>query len=144
MNFSFCFPNVTPVNLNNCYMISSRGGKIRRFPNKEYKELEQYITILLKKEKNKILQFNAAFNEDIHYLKCEYRFYFPFITKDKKKRIRKRYMDLSNLVKPIEDIIFKNLMADDAHIVDLHATKIDSLVPRIEVLFSIGELRHID
>lgn len=123
--------NIKPINLNNCYTISSIGGKIRRFPSKEYKQFESSVNIQLRKYKNEINKFNKEFNQEKHYLVCEYKFYMPVMTKD--NRVSQRSGDCSNLVKAIEDIIFKNLLCDDSHITELLISKIHSNEIRTEM-----------
>jgi Holliday junction resolvase RusA-like endonuclease len=46
-------------------------------------------------------------------------------------------------VKPLNDIIFKQLMADDSQIINLNATKIHSAEPRVVVEIYIRNLSSI-
>ena len=130
--------DIKPINLNNCYTISSIGGKIRRFPSKEYKQLESKVNLILRKYKNEINKFNNEFDANKHYLTASYTFYMPVLTKD--KRISQRSGDCSNLVKAIEDIIFKNLTPDDSHITSMLVEKIESKEIRTEISYTIKHL----
>lgn len=120
MNLSLILP-IKPLNLNHCYTISSLGGKVRRFPSKEYKQYESLINDELRKYKSEINKFNKYYDETKHYLIAEYNFYYPILTK--KKTISKRSIDLSNSIKALEDIIFKNFLIDDSQVCTLIVTK---------------------
>jgi Holliday junction resolvase RusA-like endonuclease len=142
MKISLCLTSCKPIGLNNCYTFSTIGRSVRRFPGKEYKVLESQVNQELRKFRPQINKFNNAFDENKHYLTAEYRFYMPIMTKD--KRIHKRAGDLSNLVKPIEDIVFKQFVADDSHIASMNVHKIQSKEPRIEIEYAIKDLHHIN
>ena len=132
---------VKPLNLNHCYTISSIGGKVRRFPSKEYKQYESIVNLELRKYKAEINKFNKNYNEDEHYIIAEYNFYYPIITK--KGNISKRSTDLSNSIKALEDIIFKSFVIDDSQVCELYVRKVHSENIRVEINFKIRNKKFI-
>ena len=74
-----------------------------------------------------------------------WRFYTPdLLTKSKKnQRINKKSSDLSNIIKPVEDCLFKYLNADDSHVVSMNVYKIQSDDYRIECDLEIKDLNSI-
>ena len=114
----------------------------RRFKSKKYTQFESAVSNQLRKFKSDINKFNNYFDENNHCLTVSYRFYYPILTK-KDKRVSKTSGDTSNLIKPIEDVLFKQLIADDSHVIDVSASKIHSETLRIAIVLHIRELKYI-
>jgi Holliday junction resolvase RusA-like endonuclease len=143
MNLFFELPDIKPMTLNHAYTISARPGMgVRRFPSKEYKQLESKINLLIRKYKNDIAKFNKKYIPEKHYLCAEYRFYMPILTK-KEGKVSQRSVDLSNSVKVIEDIIFKSLNADDCAVINLNVIKVHSEDIRTEISLQIKEVHNL-
>jgi len=143
MKFKFDLSDIKPLNLNHCYTISSIGGKVRRFPSKEYKQYESLVNLKLRSYRKTINDLIKAFDEEKHYLVAEYVFYYPILTK-KDNRVSKRSIDLSNSIKALEDIIFKNFgHIDDSAVCSLNVHKIHSENIRVEITFNIKDIRFI-
>ena len=90
---------------------------------------------------NTFKEFNDLYDSKLHYLVAVYRFYYPLFTKQ--GFISKKSKDIDNLVKPINDLVFSYLKADDSEIIDLTATKTNSDRKRIVIDISFNELRLI-
>jgi Holliday junction resolvase RusA-like endonuclease len=137
MKINLSLPSVEPLTLNTCTKYRVQGGRyVKAYKSDSYKELEKLINVYLKMPVNKkqIDVFNREYDQTRHYLTLEFRFYYPIITK--KNCISKTSKDISNLVKPIEDIIFDHLVCDDSQVINLSAIKIHS-----EDIKTIVELR---
>lgn len=132
---------IKPLNLNNCYTISTIGNSVRRFPSREYKQYESLVNQELRKFKSEINKFNKAYDENEHYLIAEYNFFYPILTK--KYNISKRSTDLSNSIKALEDILFKNFVMDDSQVCELYVRKIHSENIRAEISFKIRNKKFI-
>lgn len=94
--------------------------------------------MMMRKEFKK---FNDLYDSSIHYLIANYRFYYPIFTK--KGHISRKSKDVDNLVKPINDLLFSYLKADDAEIIELVAMKFHSETPKIIIELSFNELHLI-
>lgn len=134
------FENITALPLNMIYSTNIKTG--RRFKSKKYAQFQSEIKRQLRTYKADLNRFNKAFCEDEHYITAEFRFYKPIMTK-KNKRISKTSGDTSNMIKTIEDLIFKELHADDSFVINLTAMKIHSEHPRIEVNLYLKNLNQI-
>lgn len=143
MRIHFLFDNVKPINLNNSQKITTIGKFARKYKTDESKIFESNINNQLRKFKNDINKFNKQYDKANHYINADYRFYMPILLKDK-SRVSKRSGDLSNCVKNLEDIIFKQLHADDGEVVNLNITKIESNTLRIEVDLELKPMCHIN
>lgn len=139
MQIFLSFKNVSPLPLNQVYATDFKSK--RRFKSKSYNEYTRIINSQLSQYTNQLQAFNKYFDEEKHYIVADYIFYKTVLTKS--NRINKKSGDTSNLIKPIEDIVFKQLNADDSHIVDIRAAKIHSDNPRIDIRYTIKELKHI-
>lgn len=145
MKVKLSIKDITPLSLNNCYVFSTLNRHVRRFPSNEYKKYELLINEQLfncKQNLNSIKNINSYFDENKHYLSCEYIFYYPILTK-KSFRISKKSNDLSNSIKAIEDIIFKNLTCDDSSVCHLYASKIHSQKKLCEIIIQIKPIQLI-
>lgn len=140
MMINLSLPSVEPLTLNTCTKYRVQGGRyVKAYKSDSYKELEKLMHIYLKMPSNKkqIDIFNREYDQTKHYLTLEFRFYYPLITK--KNTISKTSKDISNVVKPIEDILFNHLVCDDSQVISLNAIKIHS-----EDIKTIIELRAFD
>tara|TARA_R110000868_G_C10972548_1_gene770404 strand:+ start:873 stop:1301 length:429 start_codon:yes stop_codon:yes gene_type:complete len=141
MKISLCFKHCKPLSLNKGYTINAKNNQVRRFPSKEYKQLESVVCMYLAQQKNEIKKFNNYFDESKHYIIEELRFYFPVMKKD--NTINKTSGDVFNLPKIVEDILFKKLNADDSQVMSGYVHKIHSKEIRIEIDLTIKELKHV-
>jgi len=140
MKLRILLKNLKPIPLNQVYATDFRTK--RRFKSKKYKQFESAVNKELRAFRVEINKFNKAYNEEKHYITADYRFYFPLITK-KEGRISKTSGDVSNLIKSLEDIVFKSLMADDSGVIQVIATKINSEDVRIEIELAIKDIKHV-
>jgi len=143
MKIHFLFNDIKPINLNNSQKITTIGKFARKYKTDESKVFESNINNQLRKFKNEINKFNKYYDKSNCYINADYRFYMPILLKDK-SRVSKRSGDLSNLVKNLEDTIFKHLHADDGEVVNLNVTKIESKAIRIEVDLELKSMCHIN
>ena len=125
-NFEFIFNGVEPISLNACESVTRRGIVYKSDAYKHfYNRILPYIISYRKKFKN----LAEEFVHGEHALRMTYIWYMPedrFFTK--KKLINKKSGDVDNLVKPINDIIFKELelhnsVIDDALVLDCRSVK---------------------
>lgn len=128
------FPNVKALSLNACFSNTPHG----RVKSKKYTEFTKVIDGLMLAQKNSLLDLMKHFNEFEHYITCDWKFYFPIFKKD--GHISKTAGDVSNMIKPIEDLIFKKLSIDDAYIVSGSFVKIESNYLGIEVTITIKDV----
>ncbi len=141
MKLQLFFDDIKPLSLNKAYANDPRTK--RRFNSKDYNQYQSAINNELRKYKNQINKFNNAYDESKYYIVSSYRFYLPIMVKSN-DRISKNSLDTSNCIKVLEDIIFKQLIADDSAVVDINAMKIHSEHLRIEVEFELKNLHHIN
>ena len=131
-------PDIKPISLNHAYISTAKFNRVIRFPSKEYKQLESKINLILREYKNDINKLNQYFDPKKHCIHCSYRFYMPILKKD--GTISMKSLDLSNCIKVIEDIIFKQFQFDDSQISFLSCEKIHSDVIRTVLDLRIAEL----
>jgi len=137
---------VKPINVNHYQKITTIKGSPRKFKTKEAVQFESAINSQLNKYKSEFRKLNSSFCSFSHYLCIDYRFYLPFLTKDKDKkqtRIAKKKHDCDNFLKPIQDVLFKHMLADDSEVVSLSATKIHSKELKIEIDIKVRPLSNI-
>ena len=142
MKLEIILPNIEPISLNNSQKISTIGKFAKKYKTADTKVFESIVNNLLRKYRVDINKFNNYYEEKKHYLVASYRFFKPIFIKDG-SRISKTSGDNSNTIKNLEDIIFKQLIADDSQVVDLNVTKVHSKDIRTEITITIKELRHI-
>lgn len=142
MKISLCLDGVKPISLNNNQKFTSKKGGYK-YKTDNAKQFESFVNLELRKFKNGISRFNKKYDEQLHYVVAEYRFFMPIMTV-KDKRVSKTSGDLSNLVKALEDIIFKQLNADDSCVTALTVYKIESKEIRTEIEYHIRDLHHIN
>jgi Holliday junction resolvase RusA-like endonuclease len=131
---------IKPIPLNQVYATDFRTK--RRFKSKKYNQFESKVNNALREFKNEINRFNKFYNEEKHYITANYRFYFPILTK-KEHRVSKTSGDVSNLIKALEDIVFKSLIADDSAVLSVSADKIHSENIRIEIELNIKQIKYV-
>ena len=141
MSLSIELKGLKPISLNNCYTMTMKNGKPRRFPSAQYKKFESLVNLELRKFKRDLSKFNLFFDLEKNYIIAEYRFYMPIIKKA--GGMNQKSGDLSNLVKALEDILFKSLFADDSHVASLSVYKIHSETTRTEISFKVGDIKNI-
>lgn len=140
MKINLSLPSVEPLTLNTCTKYRVQGGRyVKAYKSEAYKDLEAMINTYLQMPSNKkqVDEFNKQYDQTKHYLSLDCRFYYPLITK--KNTISKTSKDISNLIKPIEDILFKHLVCDDSQVINVNAIKIHS-----NEIKTIIELRGFD
>lgn len=140
MQIKLEFTDIKPLPLNMIYSTNFKTG--RRFKSQKYVIYESKINRKLRDFKAQINKFNKYFDESLHYITANYNFYYPILTK-KDKRIGKTSTDISNMIKPVEDIIFKHFIADDSSIVSVCASKVHSENLRMEISYTIKQLNQI-
>jgi Holliday junction resolvase RusA-like endonuclease len=126
--------------LNMAYSTNQRSG--RRFKSQKYVLFESRVLKELLQYYPDIRKFNNLYNPKEHYLTAEYIFYHKVIN-IKDNLIGNNSGDTSNLIKTVEDCIFKKLNADDSQIMSIQASKVHSDTERIEVKLSIKDISHI-
>ncbi|NQY43499.1 MAG: RusA family crossover junction endodeoxyribonuclease [Legionellales bacterium] len=137
---------VKPINVNNYQKITTIKGSPRKFKTKEAVQFESVINSQLNKYKSEFRKLNSSFCSFSHYLCIDYRFYLPFLTRDKDKkqtRISKNKHDVDNFIKCLQDVLFKQILADDSEVVSLSATKIHSKELKIEIDIKVRPLSNI-
>jgi Holliday junction resolvase RusA-like endonuclease len=142
MRIEICLDRIEPISLNNSTKITTRGGFAKKYKTDKYKQLESSMAIALRKYKNDINKFNNKYNSGKYYLVAEYKFYYPILLKSG-EAINKKSKDVSNLIKVVEDILFKQLLADDSEVISVTATKIHSKDIRTEIILELKDLRHV-
>tara|TARA_R110002167_G_scaffold216993_1_gene421775 strand:+ start:101 stop:526 length:426 start_codon:yes stop_codon:yes gene_type:complete len=140
MKINFSFENIEPLPLNAVYATDFRTK--RRFKSKKYTQFESLINNCLRRYRSDINKFNNKYDIEKFYIVAEYRFYYPITVKANNK-VSKTSKDLTNCLKPIEDIIFKQLIADDSQVLQASCSKIHSKDIRIEVTLELKDLKHI-
>ena len=123
--FSFLL-QVEPVSVNHSHGFG-RGFKYRlpktvKFEKEIKSQLNQY-----KEELNELHKF---FDPHLHFIRACYRIYVPkaqFKTKEKNPKISRRSKDIDNMLKTLQDSVFKFINIDDTFVCDLEAYKRESL-----------------
>jgi len=134
--------NIKPATLNHYEKPRSRGRFISFYKPVESKLFDSLINSQLNKYKSEYRKFNKYYDELKHYLIIDYIFYMPVLVK-KKDRISKTSKDVDNIVKPLQDLIFKQLSADDSSIISISSTKIHSENLNIKVSIQVKNLSGI-
>ena len=95
------------------------------------------------KYRSDVVRFAKSFDENKHAFVADYIFYLPnLFTKTNPPRISKKSFDWSNIIKPVEDCIYKplskiNPQIDDAQVIAGNVRKIQSNEYRIDVTLTI-------
>ena len=137
MKIEICLHGIKPISLNDSQK-SGRNG--RRYKPVTTLQWESLVNLELRKFKNEINKFNKYYDENKHYITTYYKIFHNKVLK-KNNTINKNGGDNSNIIKPIEDIIFKQLLADDS--AGLYVEKYHSENVRTEIEIAIKDLRHI-
>lgn len=139
MKLQLLFDNLEPITLNT----QGRFGKGRFYKTDKTQKFISQVNLMMRQYKNDLNKFNKYYDETKHFLVCDYYFYKPIITK-KDKRISKTSGDLSNLVKALEDAIFKHLHADDSAVCVLNVHKINSQNIYTKVNIQVRDLSYVN
>lgn len=139
MKIQLLFDNLEPITLNN----QARFAKGRVYKTKKTQQFISQVNLMMRQYKNDLNKFNKYYDENKHFLICDYYFYKPIMHK-KDKRVSKNSGDLSNLVKALEDAIFKHLHADDSAVCVLNVHKIDSQKVYTKVNIQVRDLSYIN
>lgn len=131
-----------PLSLNHYQKVTVRG----RFPSfykpKESIKYDSQINSALNSHKSIFTKLNKVFDSSKHYLEIDYEWFMPVFTK-KKDRISKKSKDCDNLIKPLQDLMFKRLNADDSEIISVKSTKIHSENYEIIVVIRLRNINEI-
>ena len=100
-----------------------------RIKTKEAIEFEKFFNSYLLQYNELKEHLRSFYREDFHSIELECYFYLPekdYFTHPKKgnKTISKRSMDIDNMIKVSNDLVFKWLDIDDSQITKLSAEKI--------------------
>lgn len=117
--------DLKPLSFNQAWRPITMGKSTRMIKSKEYRDFEIAVHEQMWKKLIDIKRFASDINSGNHYLKAEYTFYIKGVI-TKKGVISKRCIDVSNAVKVVEDCVFNQLGIDDALVVHLSATKVES------------------
>lgn len=142
MKLDLILSDIKPISLNNSQKISTVGRFAKKYKTDAAKVFESRVNNILRKYKTDINKFNNYYDENKYYIVADYRFYMPIMVKNN-SRISKTSGDLSNIIKNLEDIIFKQLIADDSQVAALTVTKIHSKEIRAEITLTLKDLKHI-
>lgn len=138
------FELVEPITLNHAIQYRTQGRFVKAYKSEKYKQMIKYVDGCLTEPEiiKKLNIFNIHYNNKEHYLKADYRFYYPVLTKE--GLVSKKSKDVSNIIKPIEDAIFNHLVVDDSQIVSTTVSKIHSKDIKVEVDLTVCMLNHLN
>ena len=135
LKIEITIPELKALTVNQCFRKSRSVAGLHK--SQQYVIYESRVSRELMKYRSEFRKLNKAYDPEKNYFAIDYRFYFPTMVKPKRKndppRLSEKAGDTDNLIKPIKDIIFKHLDADDSSCVYLTAMKIHCEQPRIEV-----------
>lgn len=133
MKISFEIAELDPVTLNHTHKIANNKRNGKKFMKKTivYEQFESIFNNKMRTQRVNVNKLNKYFDESKHCLQIDYRFYFPVYTS--KGLIGKTSKDVDNIIKPIQDCLFKNFMFDDSLITKVSSEKIHSETSRIEI-----------
>jgi len=121
---SIMLNNIEPVSVNHSHGF----GKGFRYKLPKTKKFEIELNRELSNFKDELNDFCTSFNWFNHVVHCSYFIYIPekiFFTKIKKqKKVSRKSKDLDNMLKVMQDNIFKFIGIDDTFITRLEAEKI--------------------
>lgn len=121
------FEGFKAIALNN----TQKFGRGHVYKTEKTHEFNFLVSSVLSKNHAEIMNFNKFLKSGEFYLVVDYLFYFKVFTK--KNKIGKNFGDVDNLIKPIQDLIFKRLIYDDSQILTITASKIHSENPKTKV-----------
>lgn len=125
---------VEPITLNHSHAF----GNGFRFKTTKTRKFENDVRDFLSKINDDLLEFKKNFDPIKSSIEASYFFYVPkefFYTKD--GRVSRRSKDLSNIVKVVEDCVFRYLAIDDCLVTKLNVEKIPANKWSIVVQLSI-------
>lgn len=138
--------NIKPYSVNK-YFYGNRAIKRR-----ETVEWEMSIIEILRHEniQKKIQDFKDRFDPAKHSIEIEMLFHYPHdVLYTKKKQLSSRAFDLSNVEKPLIDVLFlakyctdkiKNLEIDDKYVTKMTSQKLAADTHRIEIKIQLVDL----
>lgn len=143
------FFDIKPISLNKCTRSIHR-GRVATIKSEEYRLFEKEMAGLLSFQREKLEAFAHRYNHGSNYMVFDYCFKFPhskFFTKA--GPINKRCADVDNLVKPINDQIFKwmgaaNPEVDDACIVKMTACKVANEIDDYRIIVNMSLIDSLD
>ena len=141
MNLTITLKDIEPVSLNHYSKITTRGRFASKYKPAKSKEFDDAVIEQLDAYQREIFKFNSMYKHNSHYLVAEYKFFYPIFTK--KNLISQKSKDVDNLIKPIQDLIFRYISPDDSQIVSVSATKIHSTDIKIIASYQIKSLSDI-
>lgn len=127
------------ISLNNTTSVHRNG---RRSNSKQYNMFRKEAFKVLNKQKEKICNFIKDFNPKIHTFEISYVYGMVNLIKKDGTGISKKSKDVDNLIKPINDVIFKcfeayNTTIDDSLVHKVTSRKIISDIDEIHVKINI-------
>lgn len=135
MKQTFIITGLKPLTLNHTHKITTRGKFPKKYKTDDYKAFESIFASKMRLHSNEVRKLNKYFNDKLHCLHVDYRFFFPVLRKD--GVISKISKDVDNIIKPTQDSLFKSFVFDDAFITKVSSEKIHSETPRIEITVKI-------
>ena len=133
-----------PLSLNHTKELVYNGRRTSFKNTAEYNALIFIVAQTLKSSYNRssVQAWAKSYDEMKHAITANYVFYMPNLFCKKKRKINKKSRDCSNIVKPLEDCIFRplaliNPQIDDAQVISLSSRKVEHHEYRIEVELSI-------
>lgn len=127
--------DIKPISLNQCYRSIHRSknvtkGFVTAIKSENYRLFEQQMEVNLALQMEKLAKIAHFYKNGENFMTCNYTFKFPrkdFITIA--GNLNKRCADVDNLVKPVNDCLFRALRRykkemDDSCIVGIKAMKV--------------------
>jgi Holliday junction resolvase RusA-like endonuclease len=140
LKIELVFSDIKPITLNHCHKITTKGKFPTKYKTQEYTEFESKINSQLNAQKKELSKLNKAYDFQKHALSISYVFYYDILTT--KGLISQKSMDLDNVGKPINDVIFKHLDMDDSQIIDITLSKRHSIINQIKVIIKLVPLTY--
>ena len=134
--FAKCIIGIEPIGVNNSQQITTRGGFPRRFKTKKTVQFEKDFLKQFDYYIERFFKLSSLQNE----LKCPVHVNIilkkPIYKKDTNV-ISKKSIDIDGPVKILLDLVCGAVSMDDAFITRLTVEKVHSLIPQIEIDFSL-------
>lgn len=141
MNLKIELKDIEPLSLNHYQKITTRGKFASKYKPQSSTDFDNSVIAQLDDYQMDIFRFNSMYKSDSHYLTAEYIFYYPIFTKAGK--ISAKSKDVDNIIKPIQDLIFKYINPDDSQIISVQSTKVHSDKLKIVAIYHIKNLQGI-
>ena len=124
--------NIAPLSLNHAEQSTSQG---RRYKTESYKNFKTEAIYHLEYFMPELKKVRTHFIDTKHVLIVRYKFYIPlskYFTKLPMRKLSARGGDADNYVKPITDIIFKEMDVDDRYVYRFEVEKFPADKARID------------